>query len=82
MYSVFISYSHVDAGVADEICSLLDEAEVSYFRDVKNIDWGDGINEHLRAALLDSQSVLVIISPASLKSVWVPFEVGCSNSSM
>lgn len=79
MYSVFISYSHVDGGVANEICSILDSIGISYFRDVKNIGWGDGISDQVRSALIDSQSVLAIISPASLKSVWVPFEVGyCS----
>ena len=79
MHSVFISYSHVDSAIADSICSVLDSASVSYFRDVKSIDWGDGINDEVRTALLDSQSILAIVSPASLKSVWVPFEVGyCS----
>lgn len=76
MYSVFISYSHIDATVADDICARLESAGVSYFRDIKNIDWGDGINEQVRDALLESQSILVIISPASLKSLWVPFEIG------
>ncbi|MCA9195288.1 MAG: toll/interleukin-1 receptor domain-containing protein [Planctomycetales bacterium] len=79
MHSVFISYSHVDSAIADSICTALEAANVSYFRDVKSIDWGDGINEEVRTALLESQSILAIISRASLQSVWVPFEVGyCS----
>lgn len=79
MYSVFISYSHADDILADNICCILDAVGVNYFRDVKQIEWGDGINERVREALLESQSVLVIISPASLKSLWVPFEIGsCS----
>ena len=76
MHSVFISYSHIDAAVADDICLRLESAKVSHFRDIKNIDWGDGINERVREALLESQSILVIVSPASLKSLWVPFEIG------
>jgi len=76
MHSVFISYSHIDASVANDICARLESAGVSYFRDIKNIDWGDGINEKVREALLESQSILVIVSPASLESLWVPFEIG------
>jgi hypothetical protein len=76
MYSVFISYSHVDATIANDVCARLDSAGVSYFRDIKNIDWGDGINEQVRESLLDSESILVIVSPASLKSLWVPYEIG------
>lgn len=78
-YSVFISYSHVDKAVADEICSILDQSNRTYFRDIKNIDWGDDIGDEVRSALLGSQSVLVILSQASDGSAWVPFEVGyCS----
>ena len=76
MHSVFISYSHIDAAVADDICLRLDSAGVSHFRDIKNIDWGDGINERIREALLESQSILVIVSPASLRSLWVTVEIG------
>jgi hypothetical protein len=76
MADVFISYSHIDSKVADEICQLLDSEGISYFRDEKDIDWGNSINLEVRSTLEKTSAILVIISPASLKSYWVPYEIG------
>ena len=76
MTDVFISYSHVDAALADEMCQCLDDEGISYFRDVKDVDWGDSIDLEVRAALEKALTVIVIVSPASLKSYWVPYEIG------
>jgi hypothetical protein len=71
-----MSYSHIDSETANALGSALDDADVSYFRDVKDIDWGQQIDGAVQTALEDSDALLVIVSPASLKSVWVPFEIG------
>ncbi len=73
---VFISYSSVDEPLAKEIELALETAGVSAFRDKKDIDWGDDILERVAKGLTDCSAVIVIVSPASLKSQWVPFEVG------
>jgi len=73
---VFISYSSVDESVAKEIQSTLEQVGIGSFLDRKDIDWGDDILERVARGLTDSSAVVVIISPASLKSQWVPFEVG------
>jgi hypothetical protein len=59
---------------------MLDTEGITYFRDVKKVDWGDSINIEVRSALEESLSVIVIISPASLKSYWVPYEIGYANA--
>ena len=76
MPNVFMSYSHVDATVANELGAAIDHSGITYFRDVKDINWGDRIDAAVHTALEDSNALLVIISPASLKSLWVPFEIG------
>jgi predicted transcriptional regulator len=76
MSSVFISYSHADSMVADQISGILTELGVEYFRDVKDIDWGHAITASVHTALDDCIAILVVISPASLKSQWVPYELG------
>lgn len=73
---VFLSYSHIDTPTADIICSELGGLGVEYFRDVKDIRWGKSITGEVRDALFRSAAVLVILSPASLKSLWVPYELG------
>ncbi|MFH1373850.1 MAG: toll/interleukin-1 receptor domain-containing protein [bacterium] len=76
MSLVFISYSHVDSETADSVAHVLDELGIEYFRDVKHIEWGRPIGAEVREALEVCVSVLVILSPASLKSQWVSYEVG------
>jgi hypothetical protein len=49
---------------------------VKHFLDEKAIDRGEPITTAVRAALDDCYAVVVIISHASLKSAWVPYEVG------
>lgn len=80
MSTVFISYSHVDATSADDLASLLDALGIDYFRDVKHINWGDSISSKVRNALDSCVAVLVIVSPASLKSHWVPYEIGHASA--
>jgi hypothetical protein len=76
MPKVFISYSHIDSKVADEITEVLSNQTIEFFRDIKDIEWGDSIDTEVQNGLDDASALLVIISPASLKSQWVPFEIG------
>jgi len=76
MSIVFISYSHVDSKVADSIVAVFEKVGIEYFRDVKHIEWGRSISGEVRVALEQSVAILVILSPASIKSQWVPYEVG------
>jgi TIR domain len=80
MKKVFISYSHTDTSIADGIAAVLQELSLDYFRDVKDIQWGDGINNSVREGLESSSAIIVIVSPGSLKSHWVPYEVGYATA--
>lgn len=73
---VFISYSNVDQKEADKISRMLSKLGVDFFLDRKDIDLGDPINKKIQEALNDCSMILIIISPASLKSQWVPYEIG------
>jgi len=73
---VFISYSHVDKGFARRLSKRLIQIGVNCFLDEKNIEWGDPITDKVRESLNQCTAIIVILSPASLKSAWVPFEVG------
>jgi len=73
---MFISYSHVDMMFVQGLTNKLDEIGIEYFLDEKDINWGADITKTITGALKSCSSVLLIISPASLKSGWVPFEIG------
>lgn len=76
MQLVFVSYAHSDGDIADAICDVLDEMGISYFRDVKDINWGDTLDEAVQSGVRNSEMLIVVISNASVKSRWVPYEIG------
>ncbi len=80
MIDVFISYSHSDQEVALDICKILDDYSIPYFRDERSIEWGDRISDQVKLALAEAVAVLVVISPGSLKSQWVAYEVGYASA--
>ena len=77
---VFISYSHDDSKTADEIVSILEELNIKFFRDCKDIDWGDHIKEEVHRGLEEASVLIVIISPSSVDSQWVAYETGYTTA--
>ncbi len=76
---VFISYSHVDQEAARAIANVLESTKVRYFLD-EHIEWGADITEEVARAIGKASHVLVVVSPASLKSGWVAYEVGRADA--
>jgi len=77
---VFISYSSVDDKLAEELAKALDEINVGYFFDRKDVEWGDDVTDRITHGLAGCSALIVIVSPASLKSQWVPFEIGHASA--
>jgi len=77
--SVFISYSHVDKDFVKSLVKILAKQQIPYFLDSKDITWGSSINDEIRQAFDNAQYIIVVMSPASLKSSWVPYEVGLAK---
>ena len=73
---IFISYSHSDKQFVTDLVRCLREVDVECFLDEERIQWGERITDRVREALKTCIAVVVIISPSSLKSQWVPFEIG------
>src|SRR4051812_32221574 len=78
---LFVSYSREDRAVVKKLARLLDSMEVQYFLDQKNIHWGDRIVDSVISGLTSADATIVVVSPASVKSQWVAFEIGCSMAS-
>jgi hypothetical protein len=76
MTKAFISYSSIDDRWAKRIAGVLARLGVDHFLDRKDIRWGDKVVEAISESMRSSSDVVVVISPASLKSQWVAFEIG------
>lgn len=77
---IFISYAHEDSDLVDKICIRLSDNGFQFFRDTKSILWGGSISRDVQRALEQSAGVVVVLSPASVKSQWVPYEVGYATA--
>lgn len=73
---VFISHSSLDKWVARQISRLLEADGHATFLDEKDIKTGESIDAMIQVHLKESDHLLLLISPASLKSHWVFVELG------
>jgi hypothetical protein len=73
---VFISHSSTDKWIARQISVHLEERGIDSFLDEKDIETGDSINDSIQTHLSDCDEILLLLSPASLKSDWVLVELG------
>ena len=73
---VFISHSSVDNWVARQISDVLIRRGHETFLDEKDIKTGDSIDEEIQKHLKQSDHILILITPSSLKSHWVLVEIG------
>lgn len=76
MSKILISYSQVDSDIADEIVRTLLKQKVEIIRDVRDVSWGESVELKVNKGFDEVSAVLVVISPASLNSQWMPYEIG------
>lgn len=76
---VFISYSHIDKNVAKDFEKKLKCNKIECFLDEKDIEIGDDINEKIDKSLNRATHIIATISPASIKSNWVAYEIGLAK---
>ena len=80
MKNIFISYAHQDSQKVEELLSKLKEIQVSGWLDQADIAAGVEISSVLRDSLRKASAILVLVSPASLSSKWVEFEVSAGQA--
>lgn len=73
---IFISYSRQDEVFVKRLVKALKKAQLEYFFDRKDVDWGDHVIQKIQNGLSECEAIVVVISPSSLKSQWVTFEIG------
>lgn len=70
-FDVFLSYSSADKDQARILFELIGARGLSAFLSEKNIKPGDSWDSEIRRALVDCSTVLVLMTPNSVKSKWV-----------
>lgn len=79
---LFISHSHDDAELVASLTNTITDLYAGYFSIfatvVKQIEGGDLWREAIRTNLAKSEVMLILITPNSLGSPWVPFEAGAA----
>lgn len=75
-YVVFISHSSRDSWIARTLAAQVAALGAEPWLDVKELEGGDIILEKISEGLDACQEALVLISPESVQSQWVVFEIG------
>lgn len=81
---VFISYQRKDEEYAEEVSNYITSKQLDVYFDLEDNDLKQqnqranpkGVTNAIKKGLNQSQYMIVIVSPNTYKSLWVPFEVG------
>lgn len=73
--SVFISYSHKDAGFVDRLAIRLLEHNIKVWKDAMKIIAGDSFVNKIKAGIEGASYFCIVLSQNALKSKWVKKEI-------
>jgi hypothetical protein len=68
---VFISYATKDARTARQLQSDFEAANITVWRDETRIEHGERLRESINKGLRAADCIILLVSPASLRSRWV-----------
>lgn len=73
---IFISYSRLDAEIADDMVDALEKYQFEVKIDKRDLPFGEEWQSELREFIQLCDTVVWLVSPASLSSRWVSWELG------
>jgi TIR domain len=77
-YKIFLSYSHKDNSLAEEIINELNKAGLTVWRDVEEIFVGELIPIMVSTALSQCHAICILLTSNSLSSEWVKAELSAA----
>lgn len=77
-WDVFLSYSNLDRDEARQLAAGLESAGRRCFMAEEKVAPGDDFSDKIRQALKTSNEIWILLSPNSLKSLWVHREVSAA----
>jgi hypothetical protein len=79
---IFISHSSTDKPFVRRLAKGLEQAGYSVWLDEKELRVGDALSAEISAALKASPVVIVVVSPSSVKSKWLDYELSIATERM
>lgn len=82
MIKVFISHKDTDEKTAQEVANRLEMNQMDFYLDsIDNILLKDGpaLTEYLLQRMGECQQLIAVVSSATAKSWWVPWEIGVGS---
>ncbi|MCB2263891.1 MAG: toll/interleukin-1 receptor domain-containing protein [Candidatus Thiosymbion ectosymbiont of Robbea hypermnestra] len=77
-YDVFLSYSHQDEPWVSEFAAALRAGGVKVWFDAEDLALGERWQDRLQEALRESRALVIVLSPNSIRSPWMFFELGAA----
>ncbi len=77
-YQVFLSHATADKWLAKTLCEKIEQTGATTFRDDRDIKGGDDIPDAIRAEIIRSKEMVVLLTPESINRQWVTLEVGAA----
>jgi hypothetical protein len=78
-YVVFVSHSTCDAWIARTIGEKIDALGASSWLDMKDLERGEVLVDSIINGIDGSDEAVVVISPKSINSQWIMFEIGAAR---
>lgn len=75
-YAVFVSHSSKDNWIAGQIAKEVEALGGEPWFDLNNLRGGDAFQEEILEAIRNCTEAIVLISPNSVNSQWVSYEIG------
>ena len=72
---VFLSHSHADKNIVEKLKNVLEDNGIKTWYDDIDMNIGDIVNEKIIEGITQSDCFLFVISPNSVKSNWVKYEL-------
>jgi hypothetical protein len=79
-YVVFVSHSSLDAWIAKVMAEKIQDIGADCWLDEKDLAGGDIIADEIIRGIDAAKEIIVLVSPNSVKSQWVPFEIGAARA--
>ena len=77
-YDIFLSYSHHDSHIAHELEAKISAKGFQCFMAEKSLQGGDEWLKKIHYGIINSQRVIILITPRSVNSSWIHLETGAA----